>query len=81
MRGRTTEIAFGIERCGRLDAMHSLIEQLTEDADKIENSINPDTFGRFHYFEDLKGELDEITTLLVYIGLFPVSATTRWAWW
>jgi len=63
------EITFGIERCGRLDAMYSLIEQLTEDADKIENSINLDTFGRFHYFEDLKGELDEITALLGRMGV------------
>jgi len=63
------EITFGIERCGRLDAMYSLIEQLTEDADTIENSINLDTFGRFHYFEDLKGELDEITALLGRMGV------------
>ncbi len=64
------EIKFGIEKCGRLDAMYSLVEQLTEDAGyKIEKSVNIDTFGRLHYYEDLKGEIEEIRVILNKIGI------------
>ncbi len=63
------EIKFGIERCGRLDAMYSIVEQLTEDTDTIEKSVNIDTFGRLHYYEDLKGEIDEIRAVLNRMGV------------
>lgn len=61
---------WGIEKCGRLDTLYSLIEQLVEEPDhKLEKSINIDTYGRFHYYEDLAGELNEITTILKKIGI------------
>lgn len=61
---------WGIEKCGRLDTLYSLIEQLVEEpGQKIENSINIDTYGRFHYFEDLAGELDEIKSIIKQIGI------------
>jgi len=61
---------WGIEKCGRLDTLYSLIEQLVEEpVGKIENSINIDTYGRFHYFEDLAGELNEIKTIFKKIGI------------
>ncbi|MCK4735943.1 MAG: nitrogenase component 1 [Methanophagales archaeon] len=64
------ELKFGIEKCGRLDAMYSLVEQLTEDVGyKVENSVNIDTFGRLHYYEDLKGEIEEIIAVLSKIGI------------
>ncbi len=64
------ELKFGIERCGRLDAMYSLVEQLTKDVGyKVENSVNIDTFGRLHYYEDLKGEIVEIKAILNRIGI------------
>lgn len=64
------EIKFGIEKCGRLDAMYSLVEQLTEDSGyKIEKSVNIDTFGRLHYYEDLKCEIEEIIAILGRIGI------------
>ena len=64
------EMKFGIEKCGRLDAMYSLVEQLTEDPGyKVEKSVNIDTFGRLHYYEDLKGEIEEIRVILNKIGV------------
>ena len=61
---------WGIEKCGRLDTLYSVIEQLVEEPqEKIENSINIDTYGRFHYFEDLSGELSEIKIVLGEIGI------------
>lgn len=61
---------WGIEKCGRLDTLYSLIEQLVESPkDKIDNSVNIDTYGRFHWFEDLSGELREIKTILKEIGI------------
>lgn len=63
------DIKFGIERCGRLDAMYSIVEQLTEHTDKIDKSVNIDTFGRLHYYEDLRGEIEEITAVLNKIGI------------
>jgi len=64
------ELKFGIEKCGRLDAMYSLVEQLTEDQGyKDDKSVNIDTFGRLHYYEDLKGEMEEIRMTLNKIGI------------
>jgi len=61
---------WGIEKCGRLDTLYSLIEQLVEEpSEKIENSVNIDTYGRFHYFEDLSGELNEIKEVMSEIGI------------
>lgn len=61
---------FGIEKCGRLDTLYSMIEQLVEKpAEKIKNSINIDTYGRFHYFENLAGELQEIQATFKEIGV------------
>ncbi|HDZ24609.1 MAG TPA: hypothetical protein ENH70_08750 [Desulfobacteraceae bacterium] len=61
---------WGIEKCGRLDTLYSLIEQLVESPkDKIDNSVNIDTYGRFHWFEDLSGELREIKRILKEIGI------------
>ena len=61
---------WGIEKCGRLDTLYSLIEQLVkEPREKMGNSINIDTYGRFHYFEDLSGELEEIKRVLHEIGI------------
>jgi len=61
---------WGIETCGRLDTLYSLIEQLVEaPVEKLENTVNIDTYGRFHFFEDLAGELIEIKTMLKNIGI------------
>ena len=61
---------WGIEKCGRLDTLYSVIEQLVEEpGERIGNSINIDTYGRFHWFEDLSGELDEIRRVLGEIGI------------
>ena len=68
--GREKEVKFGIERCGRLDAIFSMVEQLTEDMGyKEENTVNIDTYGRLHYYEDLKGEIEEIKRILKAIGV------------
>ena len=62
--------SLGIEKCGRLDALFSLIEQLVEEQDeKIERSVNIDTYGRFHWFERLDQEIDEIRQILKEIGI------------
>ncbi len=61
---------WGIEKCGRLEALYSLIEQLVkEPAEKVENSINIDTYGRFHFFEDLDGEISEMREIFNEIGI------------
>jgi len=61
---------WGIEKCGRLDTLYSLIEQLVESPkDKIDNSINIDTYGRFHWFENLRGEIEEMKSILSEIGI------------
>ena len=61
---------WGIEKCGRLDTLYSLIEQLVErPRQKLKKAINIDTYGRFHYHEDLAGELNEMKAILEKIGI------------
>ena len=61
---------WGIEKCGRLDTLYSLIEQLVEEPkERSENSINIDTYGRFHWFENLSGEIEEMKGILSEIGI------------
>ncbi|GAB6163903.1 hypothetical protein JCM12298_30630 [Desulfothermus naphthae] len=61
---------WGIEKCGRLDTMFSVISQLVEEPkEKIKRCVNIDTYGRFHWFEDLEGEIREIKAILKEIGI------------
>jgi nitrogenase molybdenum-iron protein alpha/beta subunit len=61
---------WGIEKCGRLDTLYSLVEQLVEEPKKkADRSINIDTYGRFHFFEDLAKETMEIRKILGETGI------------
>ncbi|HDD44366.1 MAG TPA: hypothetical protein ENG63_05860 [Candidatus Desulfofervidus auxilii] len=46
--------------------MSQLIE---EPKKKIKRSVNIDTYGKFHWFEDIEGEIKEIKTILKEIGI------------
>ena len=61
---------WGIEKCGRLDTLYSLIEQLVEyPSERLENTVNIDTYGRFHFFEELTEEIAEIKAIMGEIGI------------
>ncbi|GAB6163909.1 hypothetical protein JCM12298_30690 [Desulfothermus naphthae] len=61
---------WGYEKCGRLETIFSLFEQLVEPPKKVlDRSVNIDLFGRIHFSEDFSLEINEITTLLNKIGI------------
>ncbi len=69
-KNRDKKPKWGIEKCGRLDTLYSLITQLLKESkEKIKNSVNLDTYGRFHWFEDLVGEIKEIKSIFKEIGI------------
>jgi len=61
---------WGHEKCGRLETIFSLFEQLLEPPKKIlDKTINIDLFGRIHFSDNFSFEINEATNLLNKIGI------------
>lgn len=58
------------EKCGRLETIFSLFDQLLEPPTKIlDRTINFDLFGRIHFSDDFSVEADEVKSMLKKIGI------------
>ena len=69
---RREETKHSIEGCGRINAWRAIIEELAlkqDAADVDERTVNFETYGRVHYFEDLEGEIDEFKRILSLMNL------------
>lgn len=58
------------EKCGRLETIFSLFDQLLEPPKKIlDRTINLDLFGRIHFSDDFSIEAEEVKIMLKKIGI------------
>ena len=61
---------WGHEKCGRLETIFSLFEQLLEPPKKIlDKTVNIDLYGRIHFSDNFSFEINEIASLLNKIGI------------
>ncbi len=75
---RGEEVETGIERCGRLTALRAVLEKSLESANEAsvdEYSVGFETYGRLHYYEDIRGEAEEVAEVLgragIRLNIFP----------